>query len=333
MTYKCQVACPHCIIEAGPNRKEEMSLNDALNWIQQIANYRNGYIKVLSLTGGEPFYNIDNLKMISDFGEACGLLVSVVTNAFWASTREKAVKTLRELSAIKMLAISTDVYHQESIPFEKVKNALLAAKACDIPYHIAVCTENEDDKEYKKILSQLQEITDIDTIKTAVTFPAGRALKELEVLKHRISEEPPISACSAGSSPIVFPDGRVIACIGPVIDLKSRHPLLLGNLRKNSLREILDDAEANPILHSIRVWGPKKLITIGKETGLNQYLPKKYIKNSVCYACYSLMSNNKTLEFLEELAKDFEFNRKVAYARAYYLHETKMVEIYQKQIT
>lgn len=329
MTYKCQVACPHCIIEAGPHRKEEMLLSDAFNWIRQIANYRNGYIKVLSLTGGEPFYNIDNLKKISTFGENCGLLISVVTNAFWASTQEEAVRILRELPAIKMLAISTDVYHQESIPFERVKNAILAAKECDIPYNIHVCTEYEDDKEYKEILKRLQEITETDTINTAITFPAGRALKKVSGLKYRTSEEPPISACSAGSSPIVFPDGRVIACIGPVIDLPSSHPLILGNLRKNSLHEILDNAELNPILHAIRIWGPQKLISIIKEAGLNQYLPERYIKDSVCNACYNLMSNSKIVEFLTQLAKDFEFKRKVAYARVYYLKETKMAELYQ----
>ncbi len=120
---------------------------------------RNGYIKVLSLTGGEPFYNIDYLKKIAAFGETCGLLVSAVTNAFWATTREEAVRVLRELSSIKMLAISTDVYHQESIPFERIKNAIFAAKECDIPYNIAVCTENESDSEYKEILKKLHEIT------------------------------------------------------------------------------------------------------------------------------------------------------------------------------
>ena len=327
MTYKCQVACPHCIIEAGPHRKEEMLLSDAFNWIQQIANYREGYIKVLSLTGGEPFYNIDHLKKIATFGENSGLLVSVVTNAFWASTQEEAVRILRELPAIKMFAISTDVYHQASIPFERVKNAILAAKECDVPYNIAVCTENEDDLEYKEVMKKLQDVTEMEAINTAVTFPAGRALKKISMLKYQTSEEPPISACSAGSSPIVFPDGRVIACIGPVIDLQSPHPLILGDLRKNSLQEILDQAELNSILHAIRIWGPRKLISIIKESGLSQALPQKYIKNSVCNACYNLMSNGKIVEFLLQLAEDYEFKRKVAYARVYYLKETKMVEL------
>jgi MoaA/NifB/PqqE/SkfB family radical SAM enzyme len=329
VTYKCQVACPHCIIEAGPHRKEEMALNDALNWIQQAAYYRNGYIKVLSLTGGEPFYNADNLKQLVIHGEKYGLIVSVVTNAFWATTAKEALRILREFSAIKMLAISTDEYHQQAIPFERVKNAIFAAKECGIPYNIHVCTENDNNEEYKTIIEKLLELTEMDTINTAVTFPAGRALKTIGILKHEISEEPPISACAAGSSPIIFPDGRIIACIGPVIDLQSSHPLVLGNLRENSLHEILDKAELNPILHTVRVWGPKKLISIIKEARLTQYLPKGYIKDSVCNACYHLMSSDKLVDFLFQLATDSEFQQKVAYARMYYLNETKMVELYQ----
>jgi MoaA/NifB/PqqE/SkfB family radical SAM enzyme len=331
MTYKCQVTCPHCILEAGPHRTEELTLQDAFNWIKQIADYRNGYIKVLSLTGGEPFYNLYTLEKVATFGESCGLIVSAVTNAYWAKTPEKAVRVLRKLSAIRMLAISTDVHHQESIPLENVKNAVFAAEECGIPYHIAVCTENEDDEEYMEMMERLKEIVDDDLIKTAITFPAGRALKEIDALKYQTTTEPPISACSAGSSPIIFPDGRVIACIGPVIDLKSDHPLILGNLRNNSLEEILDKAELNSILHAIRIWGPKKLISLIQENGLQEHLPERYIRNSVCNACYSLMSNDVIVRFLKELSRDFEFRRKIGYARVYYLNETRMVELLEIQ--
>ncbi len=327
MTYKCQVACPHCIIEAGPHRKEEMKTPDALKWIHEAAAYRNGYIKVLSLTGGEPFYDIEKLRQIASAGEKEGFIVSAVTNAFWASTLQDAISILRNLSAIKMLAISTDVYHQHAIPFERVKNAILAAKECDIPYNIHVCTENENDENYRAIVTKLLTLTTMDTINTAVTFPAGRALKKISVFAHETTSEPPQSACSAGSSPIVFPDGRVIACIGPVIDLSSSHPLLLGDLRKNTLQEILDKAETNPILHTIRVWGPRKLISILNEAGLGEHLPDKYIKDSVCNACYHLMSSDKILSFLAQLAKEVEFTEKVAYARVYYLKETRMAEL------
>jgi len=328
MTYRCQVACPHCILEAGPERKEEILLSDAVNWIQQIANYRHGYIKGISLTGGEPFYNIEKLKNIAAFAEKSDLLVSAITNAFWATTKEEAIRVLRELKEIEILAFSTDVYHQESIPFERVKNAILAAKECNIPYNIAVCTENENDTVYKEILCKLEEITEKDNIKTSITFPVGRALKKLGTFKYKTSEIPPVSACTACSSPIIFPDGRVIACIGPLIDLSTSHPLVLGNLRINTLNEILDNAESNPILQTIRIWGPRKLVSLIKEAGLHQYLPQRYIEESVCDACYNLMSNSKIIEFLNQLANDYEFKRKIAYARLYYLKETKMAELY-----
>jgi MoaA/NifB/PqqE/SkfB family radical SAM enzyme len=324
MTYKCQVACPHCIIEAGPHRKEQVRLDDAFQWIRQAAGYRDGYIRVLSLTGGEPFYDLAHLKSISDFGAACGLFVSAVTNAFWALTEKAAIEILRELDALKMLQISTDVYHQVSIPFERVKNAVYAAKACGVPYTVAVCTENTKDRGYLQVLDQLREITEKESIFTAITFQAGRAVKNH--LQYQTSEVPPVSACSAGSSPIVFPDGRVIACIGPVIDLPSAHPLVLGDLREESLSEILDRAERNPILHAIRIWGPRRLISMAKDAGLGPYLPQTYVEGSVCHACYELMAESRIVGFMAELAQDFEFQRRVAYARVYYLREPQMVE-------
>ena len=326
MTYKCQVACPHCIIEAGPHRKEQMLLDDAFDWVRQVASYREGFIKVLSLTGGEPFFDIGHLREISAFAQACGLFVSVVTNAFWASTKAGAVKLLTELVAIKMLSISTDVYHQEHIPFQRVENAILAAKELGIPYTVAVCTENENEVEYQEILRELEKLTHIDTILTAITFPAGRALRKADTSRYQMSAEPPISACSAGSSPIIFPDGRVIACIGPVIDLKTPHPLVLGNLREEPLEEVLDRAETNPILHAIRIWGPQHLISMIKEAGLLSHLPQRYIKGSVCNACYSLMANARIVEFLDRIAEDPSFRREIAYARVYYLGESEMVE-------
>ena len=134
-----------------------------------------------------------------------------------------------------------------------------------------------------------------------------------------------MTSCGAGSSPIIFPDGRVIACIGPIIDLTDPHPLVLGNLRHNSLEDILEGAEVNPILHAIRLWGPKKLITMMQSAGLGHHLPVRYIKDSVCHACYELMSRPVSTAFMEELSQDADFVRMVAYGRIYYLNEPEMV--------
>jgi organic radical activating enzyme len=298
VTYRCQVECSHCILNAGPRRTEEMSLSDAFDWIEQIASYRNGQIGVLSLTGGEPFYDIEKLKEISTFARSHGLLVSAVTNAFWASTPERAMSLLKELPAIRILDISADVYHQQHIPFCRVRNAVLASKKTGIPFNVVLSTEDEGEPEYREILAKVYEIAPSGNVLTSVTLPVGRARMEC-TLKHQMTREPPAGACSLGSTPIIFPNGDVSACCGPLIDLPRSHPLALGNLHENSLEEILERAESNVILHTIRIWGPKRLISIMRDAGMGRDLPRLYIKDSVCGACYDLMSNGKVIEFLD----------------------------------
>jgi len=63
-----------------------------------------------------------------------------------------------------------------------------------------------------------------------------------------------------------------------------------------------------------------------REAGLSRYLPFEYVTDSVCSACYNLMSNPAVRDWLRELENDVEFRRKVAYGRLYYLNETGMLE-------
>lgn len=327
LTYKCSVACPHCIVEAGPHRKEMMSLENAFKWSSEASEYGDRHIKGLALTGGEPFFDMDNLKSISGHGRKLGFVLSVVTNAFWASTKEQALKVLSQVPDIQMISFSTDVYHLKSIPFENIKNGIWAANQLGLLYNIAVCTDSEEDEQYKKIIKELSMITDKDSIRTAITFPVGRAGKRSKSFNYRMSSEPTAAACTMASSPVIFPDGKVMACIGPVMKLPFLHPLLLGNLNNESLTEILDKAESNPILHAIRVWGPHKIVSMLHEYGLGDLTPKEYIADCTCDVCYKLLNNDKIRNFLKILSENEEFNQKIAFARVHYLNENRMAEI------
>lgn len=325
MTYRCQVACPHCIVQAGPHRKEHVRLDEAFAWISQLVAYRDGWVRVLALTGGEPFYDLSLLRAIAEYARKSGLIVTAVTNAFWASSLDRAIHVLKELEAISNIAFSTDVYHQISIPLEYVKNGVAAAKQCRKPYVISVCTENRRDEGYLEIMQKLHEFTDDDHLRTAIALPVGRAMQQLGTSKYDWAGTPPRSACTS-SSPIVFPDGRVVACVGPVIELDAPHPLLLGDLRRESMAEILDRAETSTILHMIRVWGPHKLVSLVHESGLAGFLPERYISSTICQTCYHLMATPRLVSFLEEVAKDQGQQHTTAYGRAYYLEEPEMME-------
>ena len=325
MTYKCQVACPHCVIGAGPHRKEEASLEDMRYWVAQAAAYRDGQIKALCLTGGEPFYDLDKLKETLTLAVSQGMLPTAVTNAFWAESSERALEILKGLGELRVISVSADAYHQAHIPFERVRNALLAAKELELTYDVAVCTENLNDPEYLHLRSQLEEIVDQNNISTVITFPAGRALNRINSFRYQTTTEFPATACGSASTPTIFPDGRVYACIGPVIDLHTPHPLLLGNLREEPLAEILDAAEVNPVLHFLRVWGPGRLLGLLKEKGYASKLPRLFIQNGMCNLCYTLMSDNELCATMAELMHDPELQEKMAYARLYYLDEATML--------
>ena len=195
LTYHCQASCAHCILRAGPDRHEEVNLEDARNWIRQIASYRDRYVYVLSLTGGEPFSNLKRLREVMEFAAECKLYVSVVTNGFWASTREKAKQLLQSLPKICFLSISTDLYHQKYVPFEHVQNAIWATQECGIPFYITVVTDNTNDADYQRVNSEILKLTGPENIRTGITFPVGRASEMKSQLKFSFSDEPPKEAC------------------------------------------------------------------------------------------------------------------------------------------
>lgn len=326
ITYKCQISCPHCIVDAGPHRMEEISLCDAFDWIDQISKYRNGYIKLIALTGGEPFYDLNKLNKISSYAGSHGLIVTSVTNAYWAKDYEAAKETLHQIPSVNALAISADVYHQKSIPFSNVANAIRAAEYCGIPCYIYTCTEDLTDADYLALVGKLRELVDSKYIFPIITVPIGRAAQTSGESRHKMSSQPPASACLLSSSPVILPNGKVFACIGPLMNLKSSHPLLLGDLRQNLLAEIFDNAEMNAVLHAIRLWGPGSLITMARDAGLGDHLPDKFLELSICSACYSLLSSPKVMDFLFDLADDYRFRSLVAEARAKYYNENIMAD-------
>jgi organic radical activating enzyme len=326
LTYRCTAACRHCLVEAGPHRKEEMRLDHALAWIEQARMYRDAHIEALALTGGEPFYNVENLAQISAHGRRLGFVVSVVTNAFWASTRDEALRALAQLPAVQALTISTDVYHQEAIPFACVRNAVEAARELKRVYNIAVCTDSEEDPRFQKVIEDLAAIGETESVRVSITLPVGRAQKEVRSSAYSTAPEPTVCACPVASSPVIFPNGDVIGCIGPLLTLPPKHPLFLGNLLREPLSEVLDRAERNPVLHAIRVWGPHKLVSLLKEHGFGAILPAQYICDASCDACYKLLSDERIVAALEEIFEDERLLQTVAYARVHYLNETTMAE-------
>jgi hypothetical protein len=164
-------------------------------------------------------------------------------------------------------------------------------------------------------------------VNTTIILPIGRAKKEMNPTFYKYSSEPGIAACSMASFPVIFPNGNVIACIGPPITLPKFNPLFLGNLKTETLNDIFNRAEKNYILHAIRTFGPKVLVTILNENGYEQLLPDQYIDEVICDVFFKLFSKKKTCETLQNLIENDEnFKKRTEYGRLYYLNETEMIK-------
>ena len=326
LTYKCTASCPHCIVHAGPKRRKEMGLDEASDWICQVSSYRNKHILSLGLTGGEPFYDLDRLEVISNHARKNGLFVTTVTNAFWATTRERALGVLQRLKGIQLVSLSTDTYHQEMIPLENIRNAVWAAQETGHLCDLTICTENKTDPSFLQLVETLRGSIKAERMKVAVTAPVGRAQGLIGQGNFAMEGAPAGGGCNLAGSPLVFPDGKVIGCTGAFVALPPTHPMVLGDLRQESLETLLDRSESNPYVHAMRLWGPYGFSVILKEHGYGELLPQQYIKDCPCDACFKIFTDRRLVKGLDKIMRDEEMVKLIAYGRALYLDEPVMAQ-------
>jgi organic radical activating enzyme len=319
LTFKCEVACSHCSVKAGPHRTEAVDEREAFDWIRQAASYDGGRVKAINMTGGEPFFDLPALRRLVRFIHEQGLFATSVTNASWARTPTAAIETLQSVPELLMIQISADEQHQKEIPLERVRNAVAAARELGLVYSVAVCTEDTTSPGYLQIVDELKKVAEPDRIQTTIMVPNGRALVKLG---RRAVSESQEGRCGGAETPIIFPDGRVLSCVG-ALDIAGHHPLLLGNLREESLARILDGAETNLALHYMRLWGPARLRELLQARGFD--CGPTAGTSYPCGLCRRIMSRPGIDEPLARLPRESDTRELVAYGRVHYFGEEAMV--------
>ncbi len=101
ITLKCNLACSHCGSRAGHERTKELSTEEALDLVKQMAEVG---IKEVTLIGGEAFLRPDWLeiaKAINDAGMLCGM-----TTGGYGISLETAQKMME--AGIRTVSVSID---------------------------------------------------------------------------------------------------------------------------------------------------------------------------------------------------------------------------------
>lgn len=100
-TYKCNLRCSHCYQKAGPPLKDEMTTEEALNIMEDLA--RSGTSN-LSISGGEVFLRDDAFELV-EYAASLKLRTLVVSNGY--SVTKDTVRTLKKCG-LDYMAVSID---------------------------------------------------------------------------------------------------------------------------------------------------------------------------------------------------------------------------------
>lgn len=165
---QCNLRCRHCGFFRS-ERSGEMAETCLVRWAAQAIEY--GIPQVI-FTGGEPFTRPGLLRAGVSAVRSAGGKSGVFTNASWAAGVAEAVRVLEPLEGLSQLFVSTDLYHLESVPPERVRNAIEAALAVGIR-NVVLCvsyTTEHDRSAVHGLFADLQDRSETSTCFKPLAF-------------------------------------------------------------------------------------------------------------------------------------------------------------------
>jgi hypothetical protein len=251
-------------------------------------------VEAVLFTGGEPMLRQDLVLRLIKIAKKAGLATSVTTNGFWGQTLPAARRTLSALrkSGLTFFTLSYDRYHAKFQGPEPGRNIVQAAEELGIPMNVTI-TRVMNDSEVADLIKPFEgsrhprlRFYDVQPVGRARNFPAESLRGETE------------GACQGAAIPAVTDDGRLTACNGPSYFQPASSPLNVGSLDEASLAELLRRHRDDPILETIRAFGPSRLREeLSKIPGFEDFAWKDSY-SGICDLCIHINSHPEAVTAL-----------------------------------
>ncbi len=278
VTRRCNMACAHCSVESSSRIRQQPSEEDLERVITQAADAGLGAIL---FTGGEPMLREALVVRLMSMATRFGMTTVITTNGFWGKTPAAARRTLAALkkAGLQFFTLSYDRYHAEFQGPDPAKNILRAAEELQVPMNVNV-TRVADESDMASLLAPFEgsrhartRFYDVQSIGRGRDLPA-------ETLRGRIE-----GRCHAASIPAVTDDLRVTACNGPSYFQPATSSLAVGSLKDQSLQDLITKHRDDPILQTIRLFGPSRLKSeLASIAGFENF-PWKNSYSGICDLC------------------------------------------------
>jgi radical SAM protein with 4Fe4S-binding SPASM domain len=285
LTEQCNLSCKHCY--QGARCADELSLPEITDVVEEVSDmlkdwsdtYGVAFSRSFNITGGEPFLKPDLFEILGEIRKR-GIDVYLLTNGTLVS-RERA----KRLADLGIKGVQVSIEGPEDV-HDSIRGAgsFAAAAAgierlidCGIPVTLNMTLSALNVEEVKKVItlgshmgarrigftrlvpdgrarSLVSRILSPEQVRQAYASLATYEINGLEIVtgdpiasqmktaSGRDAGNVAISGCAAGVSGLtIYPNGDVLPC--------RRMPITLGNVRRDSLREIWATA---PVLEALR---------------------------------------------------------------------------------
>ena len=232
VTYACTGRCKHCSEGDHTSCGERIDPQIAADAVRKIAAEYD--IKTVMTFGGEPLLYTDAVYAIMTAAKELNIPKrQVITNGYFSKNADKIREVAERLAAcgVNNLLLSLDVFHQETIPLDVVKQFAAEIKKCGIRIRLqpawlrSAVDDNPYNRKTREILASFADMG-ISVNEGNVIFPEGNALKYLaEYFTDELPENPYVE------------DPRDVRCVS----FSPNGDVLGGNVYRNNIMEIIKD--------------------------------------------------------------------------------------------
>jgi len=297
VTRRCNMACAHCSVESSSRIRKQPTEEEMEGVVRQAAD---AGISSILFTGGEPMLREALVIKLMTMAKNFGIASALTTNGFWGKTLPGARKTLAAMrkAGLGFFTLSYDRYHAEFQGPGPAKNILRAAEELKVPMNVNV-TRVADDADIASLLAPFEgskhartRFYDVQSVGRAKDIPP-------ETMRGKID-----GSCNAATIPAVTDDLRVTACNGPAYFQPETSSLAVGSLREHSLETLLKKHRDDPILQTIRLFGPSRLkAELSAIPGFENF-PWKKAYSGLCDLCLHINSDAAASVALRERLSD-----------------------------
>lgn len=265
ITYQCTFACDHCFAWGSPQQSGTMTLpliREILCQAQEL-----GTVKTIYFEGGEPGLYYATLLGGVRMAVETGFQAGIVTNAYWATSREDAQAWLQPFAGLLHdLTVSSDLFHYSETQSKQAQFAGAAAKEANIPIGVISIARPES--------SAATASGQLPSGESGVMYRGRAAVKLAQNAPAR-----PWSGFTTCPHERLGDPGRVH--VDPLGNLHVCQGISLGNLLHTPLTDICAayDAAAHPIVGPLLDGGPAELAR------RYQFSPQAGYADA-CHLCY-----------------------------------------------